>query len=286
MGFNFGGMIPWEGTADRFTGAFGGNSNYDRQEKVDARKNVRHTYDTNFQGVVGKVEAAKAMGLHPLAALGAPIAGGFGPSNMNGSASFSNDPPPEVNPEKDPNIDRYNKARADKAELEVKQLQAALDKLAAQPGNGGVRGMWETAPGQWETGVTGQTRGGAGPAIEYKPVELLPQTAPGSGVTPGVHPGTETWRDGSSGNIYQRPAGAQAESAEVTNTVRDLAAHYGVDFGTALNLALAGLAAWPGARLVRGAYMSYAAKREAADLAKKAALAEAAKKRVHRGTVR
>jgi len=273
MGFDFSSVIPFEGISDRVQSWIGGDTDFQRQRDVQYRDSVRYAAmqadmnrRSNYEGMMGKLDAAKAAGLHPLAALGAQM-GSFSaptaPGGASASLSFSNDPPPpEPRSPDDPSLKRYNDARArlaeaqaDKAEWDLQQQRASSNRLAAQPGN---PVSWETSPGEY--GV--QQPSGTG--IKMKDVELLPQTRPGSGLTPGVHPGGEMWRDSSSGNLYIRPAGVDMESSEISNTVRDLSAHYGIDYGAALNLALAGLALWPVARFAKGAWAARAANQKAA----------------------
>lgn len=255
MGINFGiSLQPVMDKIYRKTGLL--------PSKSKERKNAIRHEQASF---MGRVDAARAAGIHPVAALGATTGQSPVVSSGSGASEFSYSVEP--NPQKDPAIDRYNRARASLAELDLqeRQFEASQRRLASQAGN--PPASWEVSPG---------VSGNGQPAIELEPVKLLPQVSPG--LTPGVHPGSETWRD-PVGGIYQRPAGAQAEQSEVTNIVRDLSTHYGVSFGTALNLALAGLSAYPIGRLGVSAYRSYVAAQAAKLAARREAIA--AKKFVH-----
>lgn len=79
---------------------------------------------------LGRVEWARMAGLHPLVAMGS---GGYG-GGSGGYGDGSPVVPYDIGDRKDPNLDRYNAARADLAELQVAEARRAL---AAQAGNQG-----------------------------------------------------------------------------------------------------------------------------------------------------
>lgn len=98
--------------------------------------------------MISKVEAAKAAGLHPSVVFGG--GGGVSSSPIISSAS---PPAPQANfqfgKQVDPDIARYNSARADLAELDV---QAARNRLASQPGNSGGAILDESSDMSSQTG--------------------------------------------------------------------------------------------------------------------------------------
>lgn len=266
FGLNF--SVDTKPITDKFYQAVGLMDSPSEQRRQAVRLAARQ----EKASFLGRIEAARAAGIHPTAALGASI--GNSPVVLSSSGDSSASVSVHPNPERDPAIERYNMARAKLAELDLqeRQEQAAQRRLATQPGNSPAVSSWEVSPGV----MTGNGQPAAAAAVQLEPVKLLPQVSPG--VTPGVHPGSELWRD-PVGGVYTRPAGAQAEQSELTNTVRDLSTHYGLSFGTALNLALAGLAAWPVGRAGLTAYRAFAARRAAALAARREATA--AKKFVH-----
>lgn len=104
------------------------------------RRNEQAEFDRQriAPDMVAKVEAAKAAGIHPLVA--------FGSAPATGSPILSSTPPPpqfqfQSSKGEDPNIARYNRSRADLAEIEVDKarldLAASQARLASQPGNQG-----------------------------------------------------------------------------------------------------------------------------------------------------
>jgi len=135
-------------------------------------------------GIQAKVEGAKAAGLHPLAALGAQSSNSpsqiIGDSSPTNAGAYRRDPIPQSS-ERDPNIDRYNAARARLAEAEAtlaeRNLSASTARLASQPGNG---------PGVLPTSSANLRTSRLKPGIVVKPDEV---TAGVGGVTAGTHPG-------------------------------------------------------------------------------------------------
>lgn len=132
-------------------------------------------------GIQAKVEGAKAAGLHPLAALQG--ASSNSPTQIIGASEA---PRGEYAPSKpdprDPNIDRYNAARARLAEAEAtkaeRDLVASTARLASQPGNG--PGVLPTSP----SNLNGSSKYKRG--VIVKPDEVV---AGVGGVTAGTHPG-------------------------------------------------------------------------------------------------
>lgn len=132
------------------------------------------------QGIQARVEGAKAAGIHPLAALG--FQGGPGPATIVGAQPIQSDPSPAWHPKakEDPNIARYNKARADLAELDVIAAQKKLSdtRLAGQPG--------QAIGAQLPTSDANLSRGRLNPGVKVIPDEV---TAGVGGLTAGTHQG-------------------------------------------------------------------------------------------------
>lgn len=78
--------------------------------------------------MLAKVEAAKAAGIHPNVVIG----GGMSSSPIVDGGSSGSGIVGRTGARDDPDVKRYNKARADLAELDV---QAAQRRLSSQPGN-------------------------------------------------------------------------------------------------------------------------------------------------------
>lgn len=135
------------------------------------------------EGIMAKVEGAKAAGLHPLAAL-------QGSSSNSPTAIIGGSAPPDgstyvpapVPAQRDDNIDRYNAARARLAEIEADKAQrdyaASTARLASQPGN--APGILPTSP----SNLKGRSRYKDGVIVE--PDKVI---AGVGGVTAGTHPG-------------------------------------------------------------------------------------------------
>lgn len=139
--------------------------------------------------IIGRVDAAKAAGIHPLVAMGAQGLGGPVVSAPYVEPTrFEMDTRGFVD-QGDADVKRYNAARADLAELEV---QLAAKRLSEQPGNGG-------APNQmYGSGLVVPDEGSTVPsnmvAIEG---QTLPPSAWSKGYqTPGVAPGWDVTQFG------------------------------------------------------------------------------------------
>lgn len=150
------------------------------------RKEAESDYLTRErQGIVARVEGAKAAGLHPLVAMN--YQGGNSPSAIIGGSAppvYPGGPDREpVAAKSDPNIDRYNAARARLAEAEASKaeldLAAAQRALASQPGNGAPR--LPTDPLNLTPGPNRLK-----PGIKLVPDQV---TAGANGITAGTHPG-------------------------------------------------------------------------------------------------
>lgn len=151
------------------------------QEDRQAALN-RAAIEQEKASIIGRVDAAKAAGIHPLVAMGAQGLGGPVVSAPYVDPVRSYDAVDTFSRQGDADVRRYNAARADLAEVEV---QLAMKRLADQPGNGG-------APNQL-TG-TGMVVPADGKTYPVTHVELQGQTLPPAAVgtsyqTPGVAPG-------------------------------------------------------------------------------------------------
>lgn len=132
-------------------------------------------------GIQARVEGAKAAGLHPLVAMN--YQGGNSPTTVIGGGG---DIVPQGDfrdePKSDPNIDRYNAARARLAEAEATkaemELAASRRALANQPGN--------PPPAAMPTSPANLSGAGLKAGVKVKPDEV---TAGSGGVTAGRHPG-------------------------------------------------------------------------------------------------
>lgn len=153
----------------------------DTKEEKD-RKDAESDYLARERlGIQARVDGAKAAGLHPLVAMN--YQGGNSPSSIIGGGGdivpqgdFRADPKP------DPNIDRYNAARARLAEAEAGKAELDLANarraLATQPGN--------PPPAAMPTSPANLSGAGVRPGVKLKPDEV---TAGSGGVTAGRHPG-------------------------------------------------------------------------------------------------
>jgi len=160
-------------------------------------------------GIQAKVEGAKAAGLHPLAALGAQSSNSpsqiIGDSSPTNAGAYRRDPIPQPS-ERDPNIDRYNAARARLAEAEAtlaeRNLQASTARLASQPGNG---------PGVLPTSSANLRSSKLKPGIIVKPDEVV---AGVGGVTAGTHPGMTAVESPGVANPFMLPSAQASQQME------------------------------------------------------------------------
>lgn len=161
-------------------------------KKRDARRNQEVMNDMAIQqekrSIQGRVDAAKAAGIHPLVAMGAQGLGGpvvSAPSIDTGFMSFAPEPRRQTTVSPDNRTDDQRRRDAAEADLAELQVEAARRRLATQPGNGG-------APNQ----MTGDNTIVPAEATPYpvQGVKIEGQTLPPSATaksyqTPGVAPG-------------------------------------------------------------------------------------------------
>lgn len=170
----------------------------DARDAIDMRENSQQklnqmALDQERASIIGRVDAAKAAGIHPLVAMGAQGLGG--PVVSAGGVDFGG-PIPDFytpRPSRSPDVQRYDKARADLAELEV---ELARQRLSKQPGNGGAPNEVNALTG---TGVI--VPGSATPyPVTHVKIEgqtLPPASASVAHQTPGTAPGWDVVQIGS-----------------------------------------------------------------------------------------
>lgn len=175
----------------------------DTKEEKD-RKDAESDYLARERlGIQARVEGAKAAGLHPLVAMN--YQGGNSPSAIIGGGG---DVVPQGDfrgePKSDPNIDRYNAARARLAEAEAtkaeRDLAASRSALASQPGQG--KGL-----------ITSDANAGLGGSLTIKPDEVV---AGRGGHTAGTHQGMTRFE------FPGVPGGLSLPSAASSQALEDL----------------------------------------------------------------
>lgn len=163
------------------------------------------------QGIVARVEGAKAAGLHPLVAMN--YQGGYSPSVVTGGGpieipgGFSRENSKTV---RDPNVDRINAATARRAEAEADMAELAAHNayrnLGNQPGNPPPAA---SAPGG-PTSSANLSGSGLKAGVKIVPDEV---TAGAGGVTAGRHPGA-TDVDVPGYGVMRVPSGKLKEALE------------------------------------------------------------------------
>lgn len=135
--------IPWNFINNEFA-AISGDSLAARGHRYEDTRQLRQQEALNDlaiqqekNSIIGRVDAAKAAGLHPLTVMGAqglggPVVSAGGKVTDPGIGYF--DTPAERPAERTPEQKRYDTAQADLAELNV---ELARRRLATQPGNSG-----------------------------------------------------------------------------------------------------------------------------------------------------
>lgn len=212
-----------------------------RNMNTSPRRAGETAYKENQQGVLGRVEAAKSLGLHPLSVLGGsfggsgagiPASSNFGDFAARGIEEHSRNRQWKAEnemrraTEKRMSTEAINAQRLNQAQIKHIEKQSSwIDEQIAASQEQRLR---ETLRNQ--KAGTGRNGDGAlltspsGPMTTYKPHEVTRHTG---GVSQGVGPSREQIMD-TDGTVYQRPHGSQAEQSEVMNTLNDLAAHFGV----------------------------------------------------------
>lgn len=163
------------------------------RQREDSQQVLNHmALEQERASIIGRVDAAKAAGIHPLVAMGAQGLGG--PVVSAGNVDFGG-PIPDFwtpRPGRSADAQRYDKARADLAELEV---DLARQRLSKQPGNGGAPNEVQALTG---TGVI--VPGAATPhPVTHVKIEgqaLPPASADTAWQTPGTSPGWDVVQAG------------------------------------------------------------------------------------------
>lgn len=214
----------------------------DNWQRNTAGGKAQHNAQREAYGsIMGKVEAAKAAGIHPSVALGS-MTGGPGPGNFTSDFSgidrsaqmYSNQR--QYDAEKDFQKAQASDARnaANRAELreaartnaDLARTKKEMDWLDEQIRASEESRLRENLRYQKSAMSTPEPAsvGAGGPLTKYIPHEVTRHT---NGVAQGVNP-SESQIMLPNGEIYNVPFGAQAETSEIMNTVRDLSAHYGI----------------------------------------------------------
>lgn len=204
------------------------------QRKKAPRDAGRVAYQENMQGVLGRVEAAKAAGLHPLSVLGGSFGGSGAPAavgtdfgaafeSINNSVQRDKEFRASIEQQKADRAARaaevagqaeLNRANIDRLNNESAWLQEQIRSSQAEDARRSAASTKSAIsfPGD---GVSGLSSPAGLPG--------MPHIAAG-----GPKPLWEkvAYPDGTTEN---RPAGSQAEQSEVMNTIQDLSAHYGFD---------------------------------------------------------
>lgn len=214
-----------------------------------ARKQRKHTqgvaHDEAFGSVTGRVEAAKASGLHPLAALGTPSSSG---ANMGGGLSdFTSAASQAVN--------NYTQQRQWKQEQEFHKAQVQANKNAQERAEmrESARLNLEAARQHKEmefideqirasqeqrlreaqrhqisslSGVDGPYSS-SGPLVKYVPNEVVRHIG---GSAQGANPHVEWMQDPTTGRMIPLPYGMtqNAEPGEIASFLKFASAHYQV----------------------------------------------------------
>lgn len=152
------------------------------------------------QGIIARVEGAKAAGLHPLVAMN--YQGGNSPTQVIGSDPVVPAGDFRDEPKSDPNIDRYNAARARLAEAEAtkaeRDLAASNSALATQPGQ--PKGV-----------ITSDANAGLGSSVTIKPDEVV---AGRGGHTAGTHQGMTRFEFPGIAGGLSLPSAASSQALE------------------------------------------------------------------------
>lgn len=138
------------------------------------------------QGIVARVEGAKAAGLHPLVAMN--YQGGYSPSVVTGGGPIQSDGAFRENPktERNPDADRIVAANARRAEAEADMAELAAHNayrnLGNQPGNPPPAASGSGLP----TSSSNLSGAGLRAGVVVEPDKV---TAGTGGLTAGTHPG-------------------------------------------------------------------------------------------------
>lgn len=205
-----------------------------------ARKHTRSVATNEAYGsVAGRVEAAKAAGLHPAAALGTPSSSGasagggltdFASAGANAVNSYSQQRQWREEKEmqkaqmsQNRNLQNRQEMREDaRLNAELSRINKENQWIDEQIARSRESRIMQASKSQ----VAGTPTLGTNPIDNLKKVVPNEVTAHSGGVAAGVQPGYQYVEDPVTGQVHAMPYGAQAEGSEIFNTLRDVAAHY------------------------------------------------------------
>lgn len=205
--------------------------NYQRRKAPELAGKT--AYNENMQGVLGRVEAAKSLGLHPTAVLGGSFGGSGAPmpvgTDFGGAFAQSN-----------ANTARDKQYRVENAQREAEESRRRLEFEDSRLLNEANRRRLES-----ESNLLDQQLLNAQDELARRQSQHTKTSIafPGDGIRgtsqTGLPNAPHIAKGGPSplwekvvypdGTTEMRPAGAQAEQSEYMNTVQDISAHYQID---------------------------------------------------------
>lgn len=201
------------------------------QRKKAPRDAGRVAYQENMQGVLGRVEAAKAAGLHPLAVLGGSFGGSGAPAAVGtdfGAAfeSINN------NIQRDKQFRQEMEQRKAESAARAAEVAGQAELNAANINRLNNESAWLQEQIRSSQAEDARRSAASTKAAISFPGDGVPGLSSSIGA-PHIAPGgpKPLWEKVAypDGTTENRPAGAQAEQSEVMNTIQDLSAHYGFD---------------------------------------------------------
>lgn len=216
-----------------------------RNQNTSPRRAGETAYHENQQGVIGRVEAAKSLGLHPLSVLGGsfggsgagiPATSNFGDFAARGIEEHSRNRQWKAEnamrtaTEKRLGIEAANAQRLNQAQIKHIEKQSSWidEQIAASQEQRLRETLRNQKAGTGRSGDGSLLTSPSGVMTQYKPHEVTRHVG---GTTVGVGPGREQIMD-SDGTVFERPHGSQAEQSELMNMLADFSAHYGIPLTT------------------------------------------------------
>lgn len=203
------------------------------------KKAGKTAYQENYQGLMGRVEASKALGLHPTAALGGSFTGSgafpqtnFGDLAAQGMQTYSNyrQHRAEAEMRRQEEQRRLQEAESQRQlqQAQIQHIQKQSEWIDEQIKDSEMQRLRQFMNSTRVLtpfgGVGSRDRDAPDVMTEFEPHRV---TRHRGGITEGVGPSRELVQD-TDGTVYQRPHGAQAEQSEIMNFLQDLSAHYGI----------------------------------------------------------
>lgn len=198
-------------------------------------------YQENQQGVLGRVEAAKSLGLHPTAVLGGSFGGSGAPpsvgSDFAGAFTSFNDNLSRTR-QAQQNDQEYRQRRIEEMrrqseadeqrrlnDAQINRINKEADWLSEQIRASQAEDVRRSSLATKST--LGDPSNMSSPFVKYIPNEITRHT---DGRTHGVHPSVETMKDAFSGNDITVPLGysTNAEPSELFSMLREASALYGI----------------------------------------------------------